>query len=347
MNRALLLALFLLPTAASAAISHAGYFGLTLRLERAPTGECVVDASRFAAQRDQGTSPTFATALGNQDGDLYLLADCAGPLSEFAAANGTQLLLDLTGILFDPATQHDLRPDYQLVMQAFHERAEASAALHLGNGFSASNVVTAVIHAEAGNSPASRADVNRAVEEWDRYYPLIPTTAGYPVSNASSPLPPAFPWRLDYIATWDYDTFAPLEPDNGANRGVPTFYDPAAPTSAGTKWGNFLSRLQPHQKVFLLIAGWYGCWQKDNGWARWQMKYVARGFCRFARARPEVVAVTLWLWESYPAEPSTVQCRTGTVAYGLEGTAQLAGTGILPFHDAIFDLAAGTGTDCP
>lgn len=53
------------------------------------------------------------------------------------------------------------------------------------------------------------------------------------------------------------------------------------------------------------------------------------------------------LWESYPSKPTPVQCQAGSVDYHVEGTAQLIDTGLLPFHDAIFDVAAGTRTDCP
>jgi hypothetical protein len=77
------------------------------------------------------------------------------------------------------------------------------------------------------------------------------------------------------------------------------------------------------------------------------MKYVASGFCHFAQQRPEVQLVTVWLWESYPPTPSSFSCaKGGTVAYQLEGTAQLVNTGILPYHAAIFNIAAGTGTTC-
>ena len=335
----LLLLSLLIPATASAAITQAGYYGQTLQLQRS-LGACVLDTSRFTAQRNQGTSPTYATAIGNQNNDLYLLADCAGPLAQFASANHTKLIIDLSDILFDPSTNHTLRPDYLMVMLNFYNRA--------GNNFSATNVITAVILSEAGNSAAGLADVNNAVAAWQTYYPQISTTAGYPMSNGSHPLPAVFPWRLTYVATWDYDTYAPLDPTNGANRGNPIFYDPAAPTSTSTKWGNFLSRLRGTQKVFLLIPGWYGCEQLDNGWARWYMKYVAQGFCQFAQQRPEVQLVTVWLWESYPATPANppFQCNTGSFAYLLEGTAQLVDTGILPFHAAIFNIAAGTGTTC-
>lgn len=343
----LILLLALCPGAAWAAIGEAGYYGETLQLGRGSGGSCQLDTSRFDAQRNQGTSPTYATALGDGS-DVYLLADCAGALAYFAQTHGTKLIIDLTGVLFDPALNYDLRPNYQAIMADFYSRAQASVATNplYTQGFTSGNTVTAIIHNEAGNAAASRADVNYAAQEWDLYYPQIPTTAGYPISNGSSPLPPVFPWRLDYVATWDYDTFSPLNPASPNNRAIPTFYDPNAPTSTSTKWGDFLSRLQSHQKVFLLIAGWYGCWQLDNGWPRWYMKYVARGFCKFALQRPEIEHVTVWLWESYPSSPTQVQCQTGTVAYDFEGSAQLASTGILPFHDAIFDVAAGTGSSC-
>lgn len=334
----------LIPAAAQAAITQAGYYDRTLQLRRAETGECLLDPSRFMAQRDLGTSPTYATAIGEAD-DPYLLADCAGPLAVFASANQTKLIIDVTDILFNPALNRDLRPEYRTLMQTFFERAQASADLH-GDGFTSSNVITAVINNEAGNAAATRFEINAAAEEWDLYYPEIPTTAGYPISNAALPLPAMFPYRLDYIATWDYDTYAPLEPDDVTNRGIPVFYDPDAPFSTDTKWGNLLSRLHPYQKVLLVIPAWYGCWQKDNGWRRWHLKYSAGHFCRFARERPEVEIVTVWLWESYPSTPTVDRCQRGTVDYLVEGTAQLIDTGILPHHDAIFDLAAGTGSGC-
>lgn len=341
----LLLLSFVIPASAQAAITHAGYYDRTLQLRRLETGECFLDPSRFMAQWDLGTSPTYATAIGEPD-DPYLLADCAGLLALFASSNNTKLIIDVTDILFNPAINRDLRPEYKTLMQTFHERAQASADLH-GDGFSSSNVITAVIHNEAGNASATRFEINAAVEEWDLYFSEIPTTAGYPISNAAVPLPQMFPYRLDYVATWDYDTFAPLEPGDKANRGNPAFYDPEAPFSTSTKWGNFLSRLHPYQKVLLVIPAWYGCWQRDNGWRRWHVKYVASNFCRFAQERPEVEVVTVWLWESYPPTPVGERCpRGGLVDYQIEGTAQLIDTGILPFHDSIFDLAAGTGTGC-
>lgn len=344
----LLVPVFLLvslaPATARAAIVQAGYYDRTLQLRRAATGECLVDPSRFMAQLDLGTSPTYATAIGEPH-DPYLLADCAGPLAVFAATNQIRLIVDLTDILFDPEVNRDLRPEHQTLMRTFHERAQASADLH-GDGFSAQNVITAVIHNEAGNASATRFEINAAVGEWDLYYPEIPTTAGYPISNASLPLPQMFPFRLDYVATWDYDTFAPLEPGDRMNRGSRAFYDPEAPFSPDTKWGGFLSHLHPHQKVLLVIPAWYGCWQKDNGWRRWHVKYVARNFCRFAQVRPEIEVATVWLWESYPSEPAPERCQRGTVDYPIEGTTHLIETGILPYHDAIFDLAAGTGTGC-
>jgi len=345
LKRTVLLLLLLTPAATQAAITQAGYYDRTLQLRRSETGACSLDPSRFMAQRDLGTSPTYATAIGELD-DPYLLADCAGPLALFAGANNVKLIIDVTDILFDPAGNRDLRPEYQTLMRTFSKRAQASADLH-GDGFSSSNVITAVIHNEAGNAAATRFEINAAIEEWDLYYPEIPTTAGYPISNASLPLPEMFPYRLDYVATWDYDTFAPLVPDDAANRGNPAFYDPEAPLSTSTKWGNFLSRLHPHQKVLLVIPAWYGCWQKDNGWRRWHVKYAASNFCRFAQERPEVEVVTVWLWESYPPIPQGERCpRGGKVDYQVEGTAQLIDTGILPFHDAIFDLASGIGTSC-
>jgi hypothetical protein len=343
---ALLLLLFVLfPSTAWTAITQAGYYDRTLQLRRSATGGCLIDASRFVAQWAQGTSPTYAAVLGNP-GDPYLLADCAGPLALFAAANGTKLIIDLTELLFDPDADRALRPEYRTLLQTFSAHAQASADLH-GDGFSPSNVITAVIHNEAGNAAATPAEIDAMLEEWDLHFPEIPTTAGYPISNASTPLPPLFPSRLDYVATWDYDTFAPLHPGDAANRGTPAFYNPHAPTDPGTKWGSFLSRLHPHQKVLLLIPSWYSCWQKDNGWPRWSVKYLARNFCRFAQERPEVEIVTVWLWESYLPAPAGVPCQTGSVSYHVEGTAQLVDTGLLPFHDAIFDIASGARTSCP
>lgn len=341
----LLLFSFLFPAAAWTAITQAGYYDRTLQLRRSLTGGCLIDGSRFTAQLEKGTSPTYASVLGNP-GDPYLLADCAGPLALFASANGTKLVIDLTDLLFDEDADRDLRLDYKTLLQTFSEHARASADLH-GDGFSSSNVITAVIHNEAGNAAATPAEIEAALEEWDLYFPEIPTTAGYPISNASTPLPPTFPSRLDYVATWDYDTFSPLHPRDKSNRGNPVFYDPNAPTDPGTKWGNFLSRLHPHQNVLLLIPSWYSCWQKDNGWPRWSVKYLARNYCRFAQERPEVQIVTVWLWESYPPVPMMVPCQTGSVGYHIEGTAQMVDTGLLPFHDAIFDIAAGTHTACP
>lgn len=134
----------LIPATTGASITQAGYYGNTLQLQRSMSGGCQLDTSRFTAQRNQGTSPTYATALGNQNGDLYLLADCAGPLAQFASANNKKLVIDLTDILFDPVTNRDLRLNYQTVMQTFYNRAQASAAAYMGNGFSATNVVTAV-----------------------------------------------------------------------------------------------------------------------------------------------------------------------------------------------------------
>jgi hypothetical protein len=341
----LLLLSFLIPNAASAAILHAGYYDRTLQLRRSETGACVVDPSRFMAQRDLGTSPTYATAIGEPD-DPYLLADCAGPLALFASANNVKLIIDVTDVLFDPRINRDLRPGLQALMRTFFEHAQASADLS-GDGFSSSNVVTAVIHNEAGNAAATRYEINAAVEEWDLYFPEIPTTAGYPISNAALPLPQMFPYRLDYVATWDYDTFDPLKPDDPANQARPAFYDPANPSSTSTKWGDFLSRLHPHQKVLLVIPAWYGCWQKDNGWRRWHVKYAASNFCRFALERPEVEAVTVWLWDSYPPVPLGERCpKGGKVDYQVEGTTHLIDTGILPYHDAIFDIASGVGTSC-
>lgn len=326
-----LLAAAALPAAAPAAIVHAAYYGEILQLSRDGQGGCRVDDSRYLAQVEAGLHPTYLVVAAPA-GDPYLLADCAGTLTGLAADTyGLPLVLDLWLFLFDPAAAYDLRPDFESRLELFSQRAQASVAGG-GETFNRRNTLAAVIHQEVVESRAGNGDINRAVYEWRSHFD-VKTVAGYPVSNANRPLPSAFPWRLDYVATWDYDTADPLWPGNPHNRSRPAFYDPDAPRSLGTKYGRFLARLRPHQRVFVLAAGWHGPWQIGNGWPRWLMKHVGRSFCEFASRRPEAELFTVWLWESRPAE-------------GIRGSAELAGTGIFPFHEAIFRHARGLGADC-